>query len=149
MKNNRYSISIRHALMLLVLLLGFPSFRYAYSYNFINNGIMYSRFGKGKVIVSGCEYVHGDIVIPRSVYSSSRNESYLVTAIDDHAFEGHSGLTSIKIPNSVTWIGLRAFSGCSGLTSIEIPNSVTSIGEEAFSGCSGLTSINIPDGVTS
>jgi hypothetical protein len=57
-----------------------------------------------------------------------------VTSIGDYAFSYCSGLTSVKIPNSVTSIGARAFDGCSGLTltSITIPNSVTSIGEAAF-----------------
>ena len=67
-----------------------------------------------------------------------------VTYISESAFSGCTGLTSIKIPYSVTSIDNYAFSGCSGLTSIEIPNSVTSIGEEVFSGCSGLKSLTIP-----
>ena len=37
-----------------------------------------------------------------------------------------------------------AFSGCSGLTSVTIPNSVTSIGSYAFSGCNSLASITLP-----
>ncbi len=88
------------------------------------------------------------------------------------AFSGCTGLTSIGIPNSVTWIGYSAFFGCTGLTSITIPNSVTSIGVEAFKGTpwlenqSGLiyigsvlysyrgkmpenTSVVVKDGVTS
>ncbi len=57
------------------------------------------------------------------------------------------GLTSIKIPNSVTSIGYAAFSGCSSLTSVSIPNSVTSIGTYAFGRCSGLTSVTIGNSV--
>ncbi len=72
----------------------------------------------------------------------------LVTSIGDYAFDNCSGLTSITIPNSVTWIVDYAFFGCSSLTSITIPDSVTDIGRYAFSGCSGLTSITIPDSVT-
>ena len=72
-----------------------------------------------------------------------------VTSIEDKAFYGCSGLTSITIPDGVTSIGDSAFNGCSGLTSITISVGVTSIGDNAFSGCSGLTSITIPDGVTS
>ena len=72
-----------------------------------------------------------------------------VRGIGDSAFSGCRGLTSVKIPDSVTSIGVCAFSGCSGLTSMTIPDSVTSIGQEAFFGCSGLTSVTIPASVTS
>ena len=72
-----------------------------------------------------------------------------VVRIWDSAFYERSTLTSIIIPNSVTYIGERAFRGCSGLTSITIPNSVTSIEHDTFYQCSGLTSINIPNSVTS
>ena len=63
-----------------------------------------------------------------------------------YAFDGCSGLTSVTIPNSVTYIGLNAFDSCIGLTSVTIPNSVTYIDLNAFSGCSGLTSIKVESG---
>ena len=69
--------------------------------------------------------------------------------LGDDAFYGCSGLTSLTIPSSVTWIGGEAFRGCSGLTSLTIPSGVTWIGYGAFEGCSGLTSLTIPSGVTS
>ncbi len=62
-----------------------------------------------------------------------------VKKIANSAFKGHSSLTSIVIPDSVTSIGKYAFYGCSGLTSIVIPANVTSIGDWAFSGCYKLT----------
>lgn len=72
--------------------------------------------------------------------------------------DNYSGLTSVIIPESVTYdgttynimnIGYRAFQKCTSLTSVTIGNGVTTIRYEAFSDCSGLTSITIPISVTS
>ena len=47
------------------------------------------------------------------------------------------------IPNSVTFIEQYAFTGCYGLTSVIIPNSIIKIKDLAFYGSSGLTEINV------
>ncbi len=73
-----------------------------------------------------------DLIIPEGVDS-----------IKDGSFNCTS-LTSINIPNSVTYLG--SFRGCTSLTSINIPNSVTYLG--SFSDCTSLTSITIPNSVT-
>jgi len=89
--------------------------------------------------------------------------------IGKYAFR-NTGLTELRIPDSVTFIGeyafyntelageLRipgsvhieecAFTGCKGLTRLTIENGVEYIGKYAFAGCSGLTEIVIPDSVT-
>ena len=72
-----------------------------------------------------------------------------VTYFDDYAFSGCSGLSSIKFPNSLTSLGEGVFEGCSRLSSVTIPSGTTSINDYSFYKCSGLTSITIPDGVTS
>ena len=72
-----------------------------------------------------------------------------VTYIEGQAFYNCSSLTSISIPNGVTSIEYEAFRYCSSLTSISIPNSVTEIENYAFYGCSSLTSISIPNSITS
>jgi uncharacterized membrane protein len=64
-------------------------------------------------------------------------------------FAYNDTVTSVTIPDSVTYIGVSAFSSCYNLTSVTIPNSVTSIGKWAFEDCSSLTSVTIPDSVTS
>lgn len=75
----------------------------------------------------------GDITIPDKV--EHKGTTYTVTSINNGAFYGCSGLTSITIPNSVTSIGSEAFSCCTGLTSVVIPSSVVFIGENAFFYC--------------
>ena len=71
-----------------------------------------------------------------------------ISMIEESAFEGCVGQTSIVMPEGVKEIGRDAFSGCTGLTNIVIPDSVTEINGGAFFGCTSLTSIVIPEGVT-
>lgn len=71
-----------------------------------------------------------------------------VSTIAHGTFYDCQKLASVTIPNSVTTIGSHAFHGCKSLESIEIPNSVVSLGEEAFSS-SGLTAFDFPGSVTS
>ncbi len=91
-------------------------------------------------------------VLPAGFVSGSKITSVTipnsVTFIGNYAFSGCSGLTSVTIGNSVTSIGIYAFQYCTGLTSLTIPNSVTSIGSDAFSYCSSLKRLNIPGSVS-
>lgn len=79
----------------------------------------------------------GTVIIPEGV-----------TGIGDEAFPSGGKLTSVEIPNSVTFIGRSAFEWC-GLTNVTIPSSVKSIGSKAFYNCKNLTSVTINNGVTS
>jgi len=56
-------------------------------------------------------------------------------------------ITSVVIPDTVTYIGGQAFHGCVNLKQINLPKSLKVIGDSAFSN-TGLTSIVIPEGVT-
>ena len=50
-------------------------------------------------------------------------------------------LTTAKLPQGVTVLGIDAFAKCNNLTSIELPASLTKIGLTAFYSCSKLASI--------
>ncbi len=126
----------------------------------------------------------GDVVIPATVAHDGK--TYPVTIIGDHAFYQCRSLTGITIPGSITAVNEGAFEGCSGLTRTDItdlaawcninfnsyyanplifthhlylngaevtdlavPESVTSINDWAFIECSGLKGVTIAGTVTS
>ena len=96
------------------------------------------KFGE----IEKCNVKEGEysiFVIPNTIWDDP------VISIGGQVFSG-KGLTSITIPNGVTYIGDWAFR-YNKLTSVTIPNSVTSIGNSAFAN-NKLTSVTIPHGVT-
>ena len=105
---------------------------------FMVDGVRYSvNDGNTTVTVAGYpsgSKPTGHLTIPESV--TYGGISYPVTSIDDWAFDGCSGLTSVTIPNSVTSIGGKAFCDCRGLTRIDAyPNpEKVSTGWDAFLG---------------
>ncbi len=141
--------------LLLTFLLGmivtFPqAFARTFNYTYEGQTITYivdSESDKTVSIASDNRYrgFSGEVIIPS--YVKYNEESYTVTGIGYLAFYGRN-LTSVTIPNSITYIGAQAFSYCRSLTSVTIPNSVTDIGRYAFECCSSLTSVTIPESVT-
>lgn len=103
----------------------------------------------------------GDLKVPSFI------DGYPVMEISDGAFQYCEGITSITLPDSVTYIPEGAFMGCSGLadkdgfvivrdiladyfgdsTTVSIPTGVRRIDYGAFS-CKEITSVTIPYGVT-
>lgn len=85
-------------------------------------------------IISSCS----NTVIPSSV-----------TNIGRAAFYG-SSLTSVSLPESVISIGGDgAFHSCKMLSSVTLPEGLTYISQVAFRDCPNLTSINLPSSITS
>ena len=61
-------------------------------------------------------------------------------SISERALYG-VGAVSLRIPDTVKYIGDLAFFGCTGMDVLELPGGLTHIGRDAFYGCSGLTEI--------
>ena len=118
----------------------------SFVYGEVINGINYSldkEANTASVIADANNKYSGDIVIPKAVTYGGKE--YKVTSISDQAMWRCSGITSVKIPESVVRIGADAFYACTKLTSIDIPNSVTIIGGSAFNQCSALASVTLPN----
>lgn len=60
----------------------------------------------------------GRVVIPSSI--TYIGDTYIVTSIDEYAFQYCSGLSSISIPPTITVIEGQAFYQCNGLTVVDI-----------------------------
>ena len=67
-----------------------------------------------------------------------------VTFIDIYAFDGCSSLSDVTLSANLHTIRAGAFENCTALKSIIIPDSVTELGQYAFAGCTALESIKIP-----
>lgn len=105
--------------------------------------LSYTTNSNGVTITDCDTSASGELVIPTTI------DGFSVYSIGSNAFRDCSALTSVTIPDSVTFIGDLAFLNCTALTSVTIPNSVTSMGHSAFRVCSALTSVTIPDSITS
>ncbi len=94
------------------------------------------------IIISIGDYNSDKLIIPTSI------SGLPVVGIEDGAFKDCTDLTSIKIPNSVTYIGNSAFENCSAVTVVTLPDSLKRIGNDAFKGCKLISEITIPASVT-
>ena len=104
--------------------------------------LKYKKVGAG-ITITGVSDIKmaGKLVIPDKL------DGLPVVVIANYAFQKCTQLTSITIPDSVSYIGWFAFFDCSGLTSMTLPDSITYIGVAAFGRCTGLKSLTIPDSV--
>ena len=82
--------------------------------------------------------VTGSLVLPGSYRDG--NITYPVARIG--SFAG-TGVTSVTIPNSVTFIGSGAFEGCSSLAAVVMGDSVEVIADNAFYHCTALDSLEL------
>lgn len=111
--------------------------------DFTIDGIGYVKLGGDSVEVGENSGITGDVVIPATVTNGAK--TYRVVAIGSNAFSG-TNITSVVLPESVRIIRNYAFRFCYSITSISLPNSLTYIGDAAFEE-TAITSITIPEGV--
>ena len=83
----------------------------------------------------------GDVVIPSTL------GGYPVTSLFYRCFAANRSITSVVIPDSVTYIGESSFLGCWNLKSVKLPENLETIGISAFRSCTHLSEISIPDSV--
>ena len=108
---------------------------------FSYNGIQFKKFENS----DSCYVIGGgtpELVIPAIAINPADNKSYKVTAIGSAAFKG-TQLKSITIPEGVTSIWNDAFNGCQSLTSVKMPQTLKYLGVRAFYNCSKLNNISL------
>lgn len=67
-----------------------------------------------------------------------------ITEIDYEAFRDCTGLISVSLPKSLTYIGEWVFAGCESLEVIELPEGLITIGLCAFQECTNLSKVILP-----
>ncbi len=114
--------------------------------NMPDNEIWYLSTNGEKAV---CNYDGFGVQILSETYKNGKGVikfSGTVKVIEKLAFE--ENLRSVRIPESVTKIGMVAFANCLNLKEITIPNSVTSIGDGAFQSCLALTKVKMSENIT-
>ena len=102
-------------------------------------------YSKNNCVISKSDWNDGQLVMGCNASVIPNDGS--ITAIGSRAFFGCPGLTSVTIPEGVTYISYEAFYGCAGLTAVTIPDGVTVIEGNAFYNCENLAKIVIPASV--
>lgn len=99
---------------------------------------------KGTYIeITGCSEDAETVIIPSEI------DSKPVTTICGYAFKDATKLSTITLPDSITYMGQGAFQNCTKLTKVCLSSALTTISQNAFDGCSELKTIFIPKSVLS
>ena len=95
---------------------------------------LYYLDADNNAIITGYGGDGGAVVVPNEM------DGYPVVGIEYGAFS-YSGVTSVVIPEGVTYIDTYVLVGCENLVSVTLPSTLESIGESAFEGCTSLSDV--------
>jgi hypothetical protein len=101
-----------------------------------------SSTGALSVIENGRALVRNETVLIAYPSASGTITMNTITSIDNGAFNGCTGLTSVTL-SQTTSIGNSAFINCTNLLNASFPQAMT-IGYMVFYRCNGLQNLNIP-----
>ena len=98
----------------------------------------YSVNESGDYEITGYIGTDADVEVPAKM-----SDERPVTGIATDAFKASTIIKTVKLPETIEYIGSHAFYDCDLITSITLPDSVTHIGAGAFQDCTALESVEI------
>ncbi len=113
----------------------------------IGGGAFYNCTGLTDIVVPNSVTMIGEEAFYNTAWYNNQPDGLVYAGKVAYKYKGTmpSG-TCMTLKEGTLGIAWSAFWDCTGLTSIVIPNSVTYVGNGAFGGCSGLTSIVVESG---
>ena len=95
----------------------------------------YKKIENGTFCLAGYEGDEAEVVIP---------DDKVITILNDSLFLGHSEITSVRIPDTVTDLGEFLFDGCWNLRHLDLPKGLETLWGHTFVRC-GIEEIVLPD----
>ena len=102
----------------------------------------YEKTNEGTITIFAYLGSDKDVVIPTSI------DECPVTRIELAAFHLDKNVTSVVMPDSVTYIGKDAFAKCAALETVVCSSNLTTISAFAFEDCISLSNIELPQSLT-
>lgn len=105
--------------------------------DYVSEGFIFEAVNGGYAIV-GYEGTDTGVIVPE------KHNGLSIVSIASGVFDGHTEITFIKLPGTITNIGNRAFYGCTSLKSISLGEEVKVVGQMAFAN-TAITEIHFTD----
>ena len=97
---------------------------------------------------NSASFYSGDIVVPATVVDNvDPLKTYNVVGVGFEAFRYNVDLTSVVLPEGITYLSNGAFRDCSNLKTINFPEGLITFEYGVFAGCTVLESFILPNSV--